>query len=232
MSQTQRIALALRILVLLAAASTSAVAQKVSCAERACDRWSIKTSTVGDRVAVEQSATLDELIAYRAPDHAMDTGAKAAYQKKRLPGAVGSHGEHEGTIIRVEGFLRLMQHDTGDSDYHLQLSPTWDSTADSTDVIVEVPDPDLLPDGELKTRAAAMRTWLDHLAAKGAVSSGKGNLLQRKTWVFVEGQLFFDHHHYPGCGQRGKQQRHAVTCWEIHPITAIGFANKANMPKD
>jgi hypothetical protein len=229
-TNTQRFAFALGMLLLVTTSASQAHAQKASCAERTCDRWSIKTSTVGDRLAVEQAETLDELMAFRAPDHATDPGAKAAYQAKRLPGVVGSHGEHEGSIVRVEGFLRLMQHDSGDSDYHLQLSPTWSSNADSTDVIVEVPDPDLLPAGTLKTRAAAMRTWLDSLAEKGRVSSGAGNLLGRKTWVYVEGQVFFDHHHYPNCASRGKQQRHAATCWEIHPITAIGFADKAHMP--
>ena len=205
-------------------------AQKKSCAERKCDRWAIKTSTVGGRFKVAQSPSLTEVLAFDAPSDATEPHAGTTHQTKRLAGEVGAGHEHEGTLIRVEGFLRVMQHDVADGDYHLQLSATWDDSTAATDVIVEIPDPEVLPDGGLKQRAETMRSWADKMAQGGHVSTRSGNLLARKTWVFVEGQLFFDLHHNPHCDSRGKRHRHAGTCWEIHPVTAIGFADKSHAP--
>ena len=225
-----RITVAAVLLGLAGGASRPMDAQQLSCAERKCDRWAIKTATVGGKFKVQEKLTLQELQAFDAPSDATEPHAGPTHQAKRLTGEVGTAHEHEGTLIRVEGYLRVMQHDKADGDYHMQLSATFDDSTTATDVIVEIPDPDVLPDGGLKQRAETMRAWADKMAQGGHVSTAKGNLLEHRTWVFVEGQLFFDLHHNPNCDSRGKRHRHAGTCWEIHPVTAMGFADKSHAP--
>jgi hypothetical protein len=47
--------------------------------------------------------------------------------------------------------------------------------------------------------------------------------MQHPPFVAVTGQLFYDDAHV-GTAPRGKKGCKAESLWEIHPITAIGFA--------
>ena len=121
----------------------------------------------------------------------------------------------------MTGYLRLVAQDDGDCDYHIQVA----RTPTATDiVIVEIAAPDYVRPATLGTREADARTWVRERLLGGKAPSGSGNVMLRPPHVFVEGQLFFDQHHHPGCNGRGKKGMPAATCWEVHPITAIGFA--------
>jgi hypothetical protein len=209
------------------------------------ERWGVKTSA---EASPPIDVSLDTLIQLEKP---LKEEAQAFRLGKRtglIPESFNSTFEgkpislKEGQIIRLEGWLHLVNYDSGDSDYHLQL--TSDAAACPTDkspgcVIVEIPfDACASESSEAKRWAfRASREMIDHkfvgLPAqqnlrKGATASDsdhKGDIPVKPRHVEVQGQLFFDTSHYPSDGNpgggRGKSGCSALGVWEIHPVTAI-----------
>ena len=133
---------------------------------------------------------------------------------------------HEGDLVSLTGWIRLVATSSDDCDYHIEVeaAPTGADGA----IIVEIPEPDAAHVADAALRAqlkSARQQLLAGLKIKGAPSPS-GNVIG-SAYMTVTGALFFDAWHSPACGNRGKQKvklGSALTCWEIHPVTAVAFA--------
>lgn len=138
----------------------------------------------------------------------------------RYPDAVS--GLHEGQLVSVTGWVRLIKTSSDDCDYHIQVEPT--KTGHNGMVIVEVPEPDAhhVTDADLRGQLTAAREAIVKGLKLTKEPSKGGNTIGSAYMTFT-GALFFDAPHYPNCGSRGSGDT-AVTCWEIHPATTAKFA--------
>jgi len=205
------------------------------------ERWDVKTSAVA---SAPVDVSIETLLQLQIPDKVESAAFRTGKRKGLIPESFTSVFEgrpislKEGQIVRVEGWLHLVNFDTGDSDYHLQLtadSASCPSTKSPGCVIVEIPSDLCATDSsEAKMWAfRASRQWVDQKFAgqqlqQGNTASDSGNgrdLRAVPLHVEVQGQLFFDTSHYPSAtnpgGGRGKSGCKAAGVWEIHPITAI-----------
>ncbi len=209
------------------------------------ERWAVKTSA---DPSAPIDVSIDTLLKLEVPSKAEAEAFRTGKSKGLIPESFNSTFEgkpislKEGQIVRLEGWLHLANFDTGDSDYHLQL--TSDAGACPSDktpgcLIVEIPSDVCAADSSKAKRWAflASRQMLDHKFAglpaqkalnKGATASDsghKGDIPVKPIHVEVQGQLFFDTSHYPTPGKpgggRGKNGCSALGVWEIHPVTAI-----------
>ncbi len=205
---------ALALVVLVAPLSARAQCQKPG-----VSRWSVKTSLPTARNK-PVALTLAEITAL--PDPATVAGNKES--NKRFTDDLG-HGVKEGSLVRVTGWIRLIATDP-DCDYHIQMTPT--NTGTGGTVIVEVPNPEVAfeKSKELRDSATAVRDFLKSRILKGRDPKGNSGTKIGSAYVEVVGQLFMDAHHTPHCDGRGKQNMHATTCWEVHPIISAKFAPK------
>lgn len=202
--------------ILISAVLALASAANAQCVKPGVSRWAVKTS-VSTTASKPVAVTLAELTALSVP-------TSAEHEKEldtRFPDDLG-HGLKEGSIVRVSGWVRLIATDP-DCDYHIQLTPT-NSGVDGT-VIVEVPSPDAAYEKSpaLRDSATAVRTFLKTKLLKGKEPAGGQGSKIGSAYIEVVGQLLIDAHHLPHCEQRGKQEMHATTCWEVHPILAAHF---------
>ena len=198
------------------------IAAHSQCKKPGVERWAVKTSLPAAH-DTPVPLTLEQLVALPPP-------ASAASDKNnpaRFPDDLGN-GLHEGAIVRVAGFVRLVATDP-DCDYHVQLNAS--PTAMTGTVIVEVPaDSTRYVDAaELRDSAATVREFFRARLLKGHNPGGSsGNLIQGPAYIEVTGLLFFDGTHYPNCQARGKRGMHAATCWEVHPILSVRFVPRPN----
>jgi hypothetical protein len=188
--------------------------------EKGEDRWSIKTSVPqGALTQNAQEVDLQSLI--DSPNPTLSPKQKAAIAKRRWAGRLSvsdKDGDNvslkEGDMISVEGFLYRARCQK-DGDFHLEIGVT--SNKGSHCLIVEVPDPDEIPDDVLKDRVVQVRQTLDSL------DKGIFNGTAPPVPVKIAGQFFVDAHHIsagdPG-GNRGTKHC-ATNVWEIHPITDL-----------
>jgi hypothetical protein len=114
----------------------AAAADNTSCPTGADhERWAVKTSASGQQPV---TVTLAQLKNIEVPSKS------AAHAAKNSPGLL--QGEFktdglslkEGQIVRTKGWLHLVNHDSGDSDYHLQLTESPSGCTGGC-VIVEIP---------------------------------------------------------------------------------------------
>jgi hypothetical protein len=192
------------------------------------DRWSIKTSL--PQKLKKKILTLDQLLSLKDP---IDTYKSNPYDTIRIPGKV-ANGLKEGDIITVTGWLHLVaiEKDANhhrDGDYHIQIrnSSVWSDSC----LIVEVafPDPRFVKDSGLANSCANVREFIRTNMLKGKEPGTSGNKMTHPCHVTITGQLFFDAVHLGASKKgtyRGKQGMKSYTCWEIHPVTSIKFAQK------
>src|SRR5262249_25231046 len=115
----------------------------------------------------------------------------------------------EGQMIQTTGWLHLANYDSGDSDYHLQLTDSQSGCAGGC-VIVEMPRDTCAAEPSEATRwhFLGSRNLVDvdfarvgaGQFARGRTASDtpkQGDIRAKPLFVKVEGQLFFDTHHYP-----------------------------------
>jgi len=192
---------------------------QTACTAKGKDRWSVKTSAPLTSVkahAIAPAAFVQ--LAVPATVSSKTKGAKTL--EDRYPDAV--NGLHEGELVSVTGWVRFIKTASDDCDYHIQVTPAENSDAGM--IVAEVPEPDAIhvSDPSLRQQLATVRNAImaDLHLAKGPSKSG--NVIG-KAYMTFEGALFFDAWHYPDCGSRGVGMQ-AMTCWEIHPVTAARFA--------
>jgi len=189
-------------------------------------RWSIKTSIPKNRVY--RISTFDELLRLPYPikkDH-------IKYQFTRIPFPVGDKFLKEGDIVTIYAYIHLVATEKDeknrDGDYHIQVlgSSGWKDSC----LIVEVPIPDFVKNKALSDSCAKVRKFIRHHMLFGKEPAIEGTILLHPAYVKITGQLFLDSAHL-GNKPRGKRNRDtgepmkSYTCWEIHPVIHIEFAN-------
>jgi len=196
------------------------------------DRWPVKTSVTHFGPAKEIS--LQELLNLPAPIWEFSKNARAEYQDQRFPGIVGKHHLQEGDIVITYGYILLaaVEKDKNgeDGDYHVQIrtTPAW---ADSCLVVEATFPPFIKGNRPLQDSCRRVRDFFDHYILKGRKKTCFGTNGIPAPHVRIVGQLFFDAHHM-SAPPRGKQncitreKMKSYTCWEIHPVMAIGFIRK------
>src|ERR1035437_1951751 len=187
---------------------------------RGVERWSKKTSVPdGTNFSKAAPAALTDLLAL--PDAPVVTHDDKRYQSARIPAQAGDQFP-EGKLITTTGWLHLVAGET-DGDYHIQISGS-DSTGDQC-LIVEVPNPEpkFTASADLQPKFAAVRDFIKAKMLAGKNPSTGGSVMQHPVYVTVSGILFYDASHV-GDQPRGKKGMKAATLWELHPVTAIAFA--------
>jgi len=105
----------------------------------------------------------------------------------------------------LDSFEWLNQQEDG--DYHIQISSAADDGNDY--IIVEIPDPENITDGELKSRCTVEGEWINEKLLGGITPSQTGNVMMHAPKVQVTGQFFLDLAHlaYSNRGKKGTRQR-------------------------
>lgn len=199
--------------------------------EPGVERWPVKTAPpLAGPVTV---IPFDQLVTM--PDVPGVTHNDARYQPVRIqgqtvcaqgsgPAITGKSGNcgsaPEGALVQTTGWLHLVAGE-GDGDFHMQISAS--QAQGSPCVIVEVPSADYVTDPVLKAQVASVRAWVVSQIFRGRSPSAGGSVLTHPVKVVVTGALFFDSAHV-GSPPRGKRGMKAGSLFEIHPVTAIGFA--------
>lgn len=196
----------------------SGVAQ-TTCARVGSERWVVKTmAPIADDSVLRFDTA--ELVALPAP-----TDIQVPHDKMldtRYPTDIAP-GLHEGSLVRVRGYVRRIKTSPDDCDYHIEITPAPDSNDGM--VIVEVPAPDAshVSDAALRQQVGEVRNWLKQALHLSREPSSSGAAIGGRVYLEFSGALFFDGPHAPNCSARGSRPG-AATCWEIHPVTAVGFA--------
>ncbi len=199
----------------LTAASGAAFAQGV-------ERWSVKTSVPdGTNFSKASKVALTDLLALS--DAPGVTHNDKRYDSVRIPAKAGDKFP-EGMLVTTVGWLHLVAGET-DGDYHIQISDS--ATTGDHCLIVEVPNPDpkFTSSADLQPKFAAVRDLIKSKMLAAKDPSVSGSVMQHPVYVTVSGILFYDDAHV-GDQPRGKKGMKAATLWELHPVTAIGFAPK------
>lgn len=207
-------------LLVLAALISGAAAVDGQCTRKGHDRWTVKTSAPSGATKAKAVA-LHDLASLAAPATIMSKAKGVKLRETRYGDVVGP-GLTEGELVSVTGWVRFIKLSSDDCDYHIQLTPDTATTDDM--VIVEIPEADAahVSDAGLRAELAKARDTIPiDLHLKRAPGTG-GNTIGKAYMTFA-GALFFDAPHYPNCGRRGVGMQ-AATCWEVHPVTVVGFA--------
>jgi len=198
-------------------------------------RWIAKTSAA-DQAPTD--ITLQTLVKLERPSKVLSNSIEN--KPGLLPGVF--HADvggtevslKEGQVVRVAGWLHLVNFDVGDSDFHIQLTDSPDPCGPGGSAIVEIPLDTCASEPSQAKRwdfLGSRRFVEAHYAKVGALKSGQTRSdlslhgAAAPLHAEVQGQLFWDSHHYPTQadpgGGRGKDGCHANTVWEIHPVTGI-----------
>ncbi len=142
----------------------------------------------------------------------------------RYPTAIAA-GLHEGSLVRVRGWVQRIKVSPDDCDYHIEITPEQDSPDGM--VIVEVPAPDAAheADPEVRQQVADVRSWLYTRLHLTHEPSSSGTSIGGRAYIEFSGALFFDGPHSPNCDARGSRPG-AATCWEVHPVTGAKFVKR------
>jgi hypothetical protein len=189
------------------------------------ERWAVKTSLPAH--PKKKKATIDKLLAL--PDPIVKE--REAPDDGRITKAVDDL--KEGNLVTTKAWLHLvaLERDSKkhrDGDYHIQLrnSAEWGDSC----FVVEIPDPKFIDDPLLKEKCAEAREFVRTRLLKNKEPGTGGNVMKHEVYVTVTGQLFFDASHLTGNlrGKKGKMKKpmHSYTCWELHPVTHMAFAQK------
>jgi ribosomal protein S9 len=196
------------------------------------DRWTVKTSAKSTeqpkKATIAKLKALDPLFAAGEKESKAD---REKYDKTVHPKVIG--GFHEGQIIAVQhAYVQLLAREAAknkthddyeDADYHIQINDSRDEREGC--YIVEIPDPQFVPDADLKAKVTKARADILKLLKITNVSDS-GNCIAHPVKMTLVGQLFWDSAHSSGTkpgGGRGKKQckQDAATLWELHPIFQI-----------
>jgi hypothetical protein len=196
------------------------------------ERWPVKTNVTHFRPVKEIG--LQELLHLPVPILKYSKNLRDEYQDQRFHDTVGKHHLREGDIITTYGYILLaaVEKDKNgeDGDYHVQIrtSSKW---ADSC-LVIEATYPSFITGNKaLQDSCRKVRDFFDRYILKGKKKACFGNDGTSAPYVRITGQLFFDAFHM-NTQPRGKQncitkeRMKSYTCWEIHPIMAIGFIRK------
>ena len=182
------------------------------------ERWPIKTSA-HKMHDVPEDIDFNKLIALPDPPGVKKNDPR--FQDAFIPSFQNSEDLDEGDMVRVSGWLHLVAYET-DGDYHMQISNS-DTSGDHC-LIVEVPYPTYVKHSpNLKSKCSAVRSFIKKTLLKGK-DPGSATVLKKPVYVTVTGQLFYDDAHV-GTPPRGKKGMHAVSLWELHPVTDIQYAH-------
>lgn len=185
------------------------------------NRWGVKTTLVpGADPHQGRPVPLPVLLALSAVQGVTENDPR--YQDARIPPFQIAAGLKEGDIVTVSGWLHLVAA-PADGDYHLQLTASRESGEDC--LIVEIPDPSpsVTKSAEMRPLFERARRFVLTDMLNGVEPEKRGTLVEPARYVTVTGQLFFDDAHV-GEPPRGKLKQLSATLWEVHPVTAIGFA--------
>lgn len=196
------------------------------------ERWPIKTSVTHFRPVKEIS--LQELLNLPIPILRYSKNLRDEYQDQRFPDTIGKHHLREGDIVTTYGYILLaaVEKDKNgeDGDYHVQIRTTskW---ADSCLVVEATFPPFIEGNKALQDSCRKVRDFFDRYILKGKKKACFGTDGASAPYVKITGQLFFDAFHMttPPRGKQScitKEKMKSYTCWEIHPIMAIGFIRK------
>ena len=196
------------------------------------ERWPVKTSVTNFRPLKE--IILQELLDLPDPIQHYSKDSREEFQDQRFPENVGKHNLKEGDIVTTYGYILLaaVEKDKNgeDGDYHVQIrtSSKWADTC----LVVEATFPPFITGNKaLQDSCRKVRDFFDHYILKGRKKVCFGTDGAAAPYVKVTGQLFFDAFHM-NTQPRGKnncitkEKMKSYTCWEIHPIMAIGFIKK------
>lgn len=184
-------------------------------------RWPVKISVVESKMKKKaKRISLQRLLFMQNPQDVKKNDAR--YQDDRIPYFDNPLKVGEGDIVRTTGWFHLVGFED-DGDYHIQISRAKES-GDSC-IIVEVPHPDFVT-GKMKQRAERVRKFVRDKMLGGKEPSGSGKMIKTPQYVYIIGQLFFDSWHVGDDKPRGMKGMKAATLWELHPVTAIGFAKE------
>ncbi|HEY2032895.1 MAG TPA: hypothetical protein VGH02_04345 [Rhizomicrobium sp.] len=184
------------------------------------ERWVVKTSLIES--PAKKIVDLQDLLALR--DVPGVTNNDKRYRDNRIGAFDNPDKLREGDMVTAEGWLHLIAGET-DGDYHIQISASQNDGNNC--LIVEIPkdDPNYVPSAALRSGFGKVRSWIKEKLFHGKEPSTGGSVLTHPVYVRVSGQLFYDDSHV-GDQPRGKKGMHAATLWELHPVTAMSFAQK------
>ena len=191
-----------------------------TCTAKGKERWTVKTTA--PTTSTPRVIPIADFATLRAPPSAISGNKGSKLIETRYTDSVS--GLHEGQLVSVTGWVRLIKTSLDDCDYHIQIEPT--QTGHDGMVIVEIPEPDASHVADPRLRGILETARTDMLKALKLTKepSGRGNTIG-SAYMTITGALFFDAPHHPDCGTRGSGDS-AVTCWEVHPVTAVRFAPK------
>jgi hypothetical protein len=205
----------------VALAWPGAVRAQAACTSVGAERWAVKTmaptGTHAHRFDTSEFAALPIPTDIQVPhDKMLDT---------RYPTAIAS-GLHEGSLVRVRGWVQKIKTSSDDCDYHIEITP--DQNSNDGMVIVEVPAPDAshVTDPDLRQQLTAVRAKLYTMLKLTKEPSSGGVSIGGRAYMEFSGALFFDGPHSPNCDRRGTRPPGAATCWEVHPVTGARFVKR------
>ena len=180
-------------------------------------RWPIKTSV---QPGTPKVVPLADLLTLADPPGV--TKHDPRFQATRIPQFPNALGVQEGDLVTVIGWLHLVAGED-DGDYHIQVS--YRPTSGDQCLIVEVPRPEpaFVASGTVRQTARTVRDFIKSKLLHNQEPSSRGSVMTHPVLVTITGQLFYDDAHV-GDEPRGKKGMKAATLWELHPVTAIGFA--------
>lgn len=182
------------------------------------ERWPIKTSLPAK--SASKTVGFSDLIALADPPSVTKNDSR--YQTQRTPPFQNSLGVTEGDLVTTSGWLHLVAGES-DGDYHIQISASQGSGDNC--LVIEVPNPGekFVSAAKLQPKFQAVRDFIKTKLLRGREPSASGSVMTHPVYVKITGQLFYDDSHV-GDPPRGKKGMHAATLWELHPVTAIAFA--------
>lgn len=190
---------------------------KANCIKKGSERWLVKTSAPVHVASPAKRFTVQDFAKLPAPVHMGDAGQPML--ATRYDYAMSS-GLHEGDLIAVRGYVKLIKTSPDDCDYHIQINPT--NTGTGGTVVVEIPKADALHvvDGQLRKLLLVEH---DSILKQLKLTKEPGtNRIKGPAYVEFIGALFYDGPHHKNCAGRGVDSP-AVTCWEVHPVTLTHF---------
>ena len=203
--------------------AVSVHAAPLPCQTPGKERWPVKTTLPAN--AKQQTMTLDDALKTQPLTDVRKDDKR--YQSERII----DQPVKEDTMVTLSGYLYLVAFESDDCDFHIQLTSqplTGPPTKDDNSMIVEVPSGEYAT--TISSQVEGVRQWvIDKLLAGTPPKINSVHVMQHPVYVTVTGALFYDDAHtYEANGGtgRGKKGLESKTLWELHPVTAMGFAPK------
>jgi hypothetical protein len=181
---------------------------QATCTDVGSERWTVKTMAPLAGGAHRFDAV--QFVALPTPSDIQVRHDKML--DSRYPTPIKA-GLHEGSLVRVRGWVQRIKVSPDDRDYHIEITPEENSTDGM--VIVEVPAADAahVADTDVRQLVGDVRTWLYAAVNLTHEPSSNGSKIGGRAYTEFSGALFFDGPHAPNCDARGSKPG-AATCWE------------------